>query len=328
MLLVFLRLFKFRVSRWTSFLTWFPWTWFLAKWIQKCQRCLGLGMWKIKLSKTHIFVVPETSAGNIFPNTKILENLWSNATMLQSPAFGLLEAKCWPVRIDLTAVLGSQMDGSLSGLGKCLPRNTMLTCLYSCKVVHPDSTNVSSCFKIQSCLPCNVGNFGQLWWLEWLKSLECTTSTVLLTPNFSMKQRCLWPVQLYTGHLLVPETLHDSISRLAVCSVPSGLWRVFADRVRAMEMPQGSYIMIFFKMLLGAWCHNLLLDVTGANRNYGVSWRKGALLTRVSQGTPDTIYHQNHELFISCCVKSVWMIASVCLHSCSFLFWLAKLFVS
>lgn len=91
---------------------------------------------------------------------------------------------------------------------------------------------------------------------------------------------------------------------------------------------QGFYIMFFFKMLLGAWCRNLLLDVTGANRNYGVSWRKGVLLTRVSQGTPDTIYHQNHELFVSCCVKSVWMIASVCLHSCSFLFWLAKLFVS
>lgn len=158
--------------------------------------------------------------------------------MLQSPAFGLLEAKCWPVRIDLTAVLGLQMDGSLSGLGKWLPRNTTLTCLYSCMVVHADSTNVSSCFKTQSCLPCNVGNFGQPWWLEWLKSLECTTGTVLMTPNWSMKQRCLWPVQLYTGHLLVPETLHDSISRLAVCSIPTGLWRVFADRARSMEMPR------------------------------------------------------------------------------------------
>ncbi len=119
-------------------------------------------------------------------------------------------------------------------------------------------------------------------------------------PNFSMKQRCLWPVQLYTGHLLGSLTLFETA--LSRCLQRSySFVESFCPERGGHKRPQGSYIMIFFKMLLGAWCLVSLVRIE-TMACHGV---------KAHCWLADGIYHRNHGLFVSCYVKSVWVTASV-----------------
>ena len=73
------------------------------------------------------------------------------------------------------------------------------------------------------------------------------------------------------------------------------LWRVFAPSEGGHKRPQGSYIMFFFKMLLGAWCLVSLVRIE-TMACHGV---------KAHCWLADRIYHRNHGLFVSCYVKSV-----------------------